>query len=113
MSNPELDNLLADEIAKQAAMTLEERREYIRRIIDAQIQIHMDTPYTGGERQAQAMRPKPKLADALELPEIKALVEDAFCEGFAEGSDGGWIGGDYTYAWKKSAALAAIQKGGA
>jgi hypothetical protein len=63
MSNPDLDKLLADEAAKQAAMTVEERREYIRRIIDAQIQIHMDTPYTGGERQARAMLPAPTLAE--------------------------------------------------
>jgi hypothetical protein len=57
MSNQDLDKLLADEIEKQAAMTTEERREYIRRIIDAQIQIQMTTPYTGGGRQARAMRP--------------------------------------------------------
>jgi hypothetical protein len=75
MSKLNLDGLLADEIAKQAAMTVEERREYIRRIIDAQIQIHMDTPYTEGERQARAMRPKPTLADALELREVRALIE--------------------------------------
>jgi hypothetical protein len=112
MDNPELDKLLADEAAKVAAMTPEERSEYLDQIVA--IQRANAKPYTGGERQARAMRPKPTLADAVELPEIKALVEDAFCEGFAEGSDGGWIGGDYTYAWKKSAALAAIQtKGGA
>ena len=63
MSSQDLDKLLADEIEKQAAMTVEERREYIRRIIDAQIQIQMDTPYTGGERQARAMRPKPAPAE--------------------------------------------------
>ena len=63
MSNPDLDKLLADEIAKQAAMTVEERREYIRRIIDAQIQIQMTTPYTGGERQAKAVRPTAEEGD--------------------------------------------------
>ena len=59
-------------------------------------------------------QPAPTLADALELPEIKALVEAAFYEGFAEGMDGGWDEGDHADAWKKSAALTALQtKGGA
>lgn len=38
-----------------------------------------------------------KLAKAVEL------VEEAYSEGFAEGHDGGWIGGDYRKPWKKSA----------
>lgn len=45
-----------------------------------------------------------KLAQAL------SLVEDAFCEGFSEGYDGGWIGGDYTPAWKKSDVKAELEK---
>jgi hypothetical protein len=45
-----------------------------------------------------------KLAKAL------SLVEDAFCEGFGEGYDGGWIGGDYTLAWKKSDVKAELEK---
>jgi hypothetical protein len=75
MGNPELDKLLADEAAKVAAMTPEERSEYLDQIVA--VQRANVTPYTGGERQARAMRPKPTLADALELPEIKALVEAA------------------------------------
>ena len=39
---------------------------------------------------------------------VKALVEAAFCEGFAEGSDGCWIEGDYTPAWKGSETYAAL-----
>jgi hypothetical protein len=52
MSNPDLGKMLADEIAKQAAMTEEERRKYLDQI--AHMKAH---PYTEGERQAQAMMP--------------------------------------------------------
>jgi hypothetical protein len=122
MSNPDLDKLLADEAAKVAAMTPDQRRAYYRMIKAEQIAYIKANPYTGGERQARAMMPKmanendliwrgedwiawlddlplpieyhdgverlqafigeaialpaaPTLADALELPEIKALVE--------------------------------------
>ena len=56
MSNPNLYKLLADEAAKVAAMTVEERREYLDQIVATQ-RANV-TPYTGGERQARAMRPK-------------------------------------------------------
>jgi hypothetical protein len=44
------------------------------------------------------------------LTQALSLVEDAFCEGFGEGYDGGWIGGDYTHAWKKSDVKAELEK---
>jgi hypothetical protein len=31
-----------------------------------------------------------------------ALIEDAYCDGFAEGSDGTWVEGDYTKPWLRS-----------
>ena len=77
MSNPELYKILAEEAAKVAVMTLEERITYYDQIKAGQLAYMKANPYTGGDRQAQAMRPKPTLADALELPEIKALVEAA------------------------------------
>ena len=43
-----------------------------------------------------------KLAVAVEL------VEEAYCEGFAEGHAGGWIEGDYSKPWKKSALFTTI-----
>lgn len=49
------------------------------------------------------------------MSDVNKLVEalkEAFFEGFAEGSDGGWVEGDPTPAWKKSAALAAAQGAG-
>jgi len=55
MSNPDLDKLLADEAAKVAAMTEEERSEYLDQIVA--VQRANVKPYTGGERQAQAMMP--------------------------------------------------------
>jgi hypothetical protein len=61
MSNPELDKLLADEAAKVAAMTEEERSEYLDQIVA--VQRANVKPYTGGERQARAMRPKPTPAE--------------------------------------------------
>lgn len=50
------------------------------------------------------------MADHIEDLNVKLAnaVEDAFCEGFAEGYDGTWVEGDYTHAWKKSHALAAL-----
>ena len=62
MSNPELNNLLADDAAKVAAMTEEERSEYLDQIVA--IQRANVKPYTEGERQARAMRPAPTLGDA-------------------------------------------------
>ena len=41
---------------------------------------------------------------------LTKAVEDAFCEGFAEGYDGDWVEGDYTHAWKKSHALANLER---
>jgi hypothetical protein len=52
-----------------------------------------------------------RILAALDLtpdPRVTALVEAAFCEGFAEGCDGTWIEGDYTPAWNKSKARAAL-----
>lgn len=53
-----------------------------------------------------------RLADDLIAAEAKLAkaVEAAFCEGFAEGYDGTWVEGDYTHAWKKSHALANLEK---
>jgi hypothetical protein len=57
MSNPDLDKLLADEAAKVAAMTPEQRSEYLDQIVA--VQRANVTPYIEGERQAKAVRPKP------------------------------------------------------
>jgi hypothetical protein len=108
MSNPDLDKLLADEAAKVAAMTEEERSEYLDQIVATQ-RANVK-PYTEGERQARAMRPKPTLSDELELQEIKSLLEAAFCEGFYAGKEGGW--GSYRQAWKHSNAFTALQTKG-
>ena len=48
----------------------------------------------------------PSLADALELPEIKAMVEAAFCEGYIMGNDGAWDCS--SRAWEYSDTLAAL-----
>jgi hypothetical protein len=61
MSNPDLDKLLVDEAAKVAAMTPEERSEYLDQIVA--MQRANTKPYTEGERQARAMRPKPTPAE--------------------------------------------------
>jgi len=37
------------------------------------------------------------------LAKLVELVEEAYAEGFAEGHVGGWIEGDYSKPWKKSA----------
>jgi hypothetical protein len=49
----------------------------------------------------------PSLADALELPEIKAMVEAAFCEGYYMGKDGAWD--SYSRAWPHSDAFTTLQ----
>jgi hypothetical protein len=36
------------------------------------------------------------------LAKAVALIEDAYCDGFAEGSDGTWVEGDYTKPWLRS-----------
>jgi hypothetical protein len=36
------------------------------------------------------------------LAKAVALIEDAYCNGFAEGSDGTWVEGDYTKPWLRS-----------
>jgi hypothetical protein len=36
------------------------------------------------------------------LAKAMALIEDAYCDGFAEGSDGTWVEGDYTKPWLRS-----------
>jgi len=77
VSNPELYKLLAEEAAKVAVMTPEERSAYYDQIKAGQLAYMKANPYTEGERQARAMRPAPTLAEALELPEIKALVGTA------------------------------------
>lgn len=52
---------------------------------------------------------QPTLSDALELPEIKALVEAAFNEGFLAGTQDGWINNPrMEKAWKHSRTLAAL-----
>lgn len=61
------------------------------------------------EREAETQVRHDSKIDALEAKLAKA-VEDAFCEGFAEGYDGTWVEGDYTHAWKKSHALANLEK---
>jgi len=53
--------------------------------------------------------PAQLLADALALEEVRAVVEDAFFEGFADGYDGGWIEGDPSHAWKGSNTLAKLK----
>jgi hypothetical protein len=58
MSNPDLDKLLADHTAKMAAMTPDARSAYYAQLAADQIAHMKANPYTGGERQAQAMRPK-------------------------------------------------------
>ena len=61
------------------------------------------------EREAETQARHDKKIDDLEAKLSKA-VEDAFCEGFAEGYDGTWVEGDYTHAWKKSHALVNLEK---
>jgi len=61
------------------------------------------------EREAETQARHDSKIDALEAKLAKA-VEDAFCEGFAEGYDGTWVEGDYTHAWKASHALANLEK---
>ena len=46
----------------------------------------------------------------LSQEELLRLLEEAFCEGFSEGYDGGWIWGDYTSAWKQSDTLREIKE---
>jgi hypothetical protein len=36
------------------------------------------------------------------LAKAVALIEDAYCDGFAEGSHGTWVEGDYTKPWLRS-----------
>jgi hypothetical protein len=36
------------------------------------------------------------------LEKVAALIEDAYCDGFAEGSNGTWVEGDYTKPWLRS-----------
>jgi hypothetical protein len=72
--------------------------ELIKRITDVAYDHGHDILYLAAERIEQLQS---KLAKA---------VEDAFCEGFAEGYDGTWVEGDYTPAWKKSHALANLEK---
>lgn len=77
---------------------------------------HMAVMDDGKENwQSEAMHQNALLHDALtraEVAEAKLAkaVEDAFCEGFAEGYDGTWVEGDYTHAWKKSHALANLER---
>jgi hypothetical protein len=63
------------------------------------------------EHAVKAIPASPLLAAAMQLPEIKALVEKAFSEGFDEGNRDVWYSAKS--AWQQSAALAALQKGGA
>jgi hypothetical protein len=51
-------------------------------------------------------QPAPTLAEALELPEIKAQVEAAFCEGYYMGKDGAWD--CYSRAWEYSDAFTTL-----
>lgn len=37
------------------------------------------------------------------MTKLEQIVEEAYSEGFAEGHVGGWIEGDYSKPWKKSA----------
>jgi hypothetical protein len=112
MSNPELYKLLAEEAAKVAVMTPEERSVYYDQIKAGQLAYMKANPYTEGDRQARAMRPKPTLSDELELQEIKFLLEAAFCEGFYAGKNSDWK--SYSHAWKHSDAFTALQtEGGA
>jgi hypothetical protein len=60
-------------------------------------------------REAETQVRHDKKIDDLEA-KLAKTVEDAFCEGFAEGYDGTWVEGDYTHAWKKSHALANLEK---
>ena len=40
--------------------------------------------------------------------DLAKAVEEAYAEGFAEGSAGDWIEGDYSKPWAKSQALAEL-----
>ena len=59
------------------------------------------------KKRASIVEIENRLANAM------ALVEDAYCEGFAAGYDGGWIGGNYKTPWKASETRAALAKIGA
>lgn len=65
----------------------------------------VDPDALDGFMEANPLPPDPVVND----PRVKALVEAAYAEGFSEGADGGWIEGDYSKPWAKSAALHAIE----
>jgi hypothetical protein len=67
---------------------------------------HMRECTTHDEVDAATVQEMCDRIEALEaqLAKAVALVEDAYCEGFAEGDDGGWIEGDYSLPWKRSEA---------
>ena len=71
-----------------------------------------DLSYLDMQRVGSMLRIAQDMADYIQANEAKLAkaVEDAFCEGFAEGRDGTWVEGDYTHAWKKSHALANLEK---
>lgn len=81
------------------------------------VECRCDEAYTGRGRHdphsacgyAEEVKIVADHVGALEAKLAKA-VEAAFCEGFAEGYDGTWVEGDYTHAWKKSHALANLEK---
>jgi len=67
-----------------------------------------DLDFMEMQRVGSMLKIAQAMADHIQANEAKLAkaVEDAFCEGFAEGCDGTWVEGDYTHAWKKSHALA-------
>jgi len=50
-------------------------------------------------------------AQAARIANLEALVFEAFCEGFQEGKDGGWVCGAEGEPWKTSYARAALAGG--
>jgi len=76
MSDPDLDKLLADEAAKVAAMTVEERRAYYDQIKAGQLAYTKANPYTGGERQARAIRPEYRYIGKDGMPILARDLED-------------------------------------
>ena len=84
-----------DEAREWASMQLEPMFELIAETLRA----------LAAERDAQAAEIERLRGD------LAKAVEEAYAEGFAEGSAGDWIEGDYSKPWAKSQALAELTGG--
>ena len=89
--------------------------------IDAFVAANPLPPDPIGDSQTDDPAVKLTLAEALAVPEVTALVRDlkkmvkaAYCEGFRDGKDGGWIVGPENQPWNASYSRTALRQiGGA